>query len=154
MCIRDRKIFWQSDADAIMANAEKLDQTGKLFARVLRQYTDKHFSVVGYTKTFGKEDTMLLDLLSASDLVAGSIEHYLTRKDNMTNVTVKEEADQILVWHGYQGIALKKYAFVFRPAENGGVVSGTLDFIATIPPQNINFVDIPVVSVNHKSLSS
>jgi len=143
-----QKIFWQSDEDAIMANDEKMAQAGRLFARVLGLYTTKKFPILGYAKSFGKDSTLLLDLLSVPDLVAGSIEHYLTRKDNLAELTIKDGANKILVWHGYQGLALKKYAFIFRPGEKGGIMAGTLNFDVIKPLPDLEFVDINLPARN------
>lgn len=139
-----QKVFWQSDNDAIMANEEKAAQAGSLFASVLRLYTKKRFATLGYAKAFGKDSTLLLDLLSAPDLVAGSIEHFLTRQDNMPELTVKQGANQVLVWHGYQGIALKKYAFIFRAGEQDQIQAGNLEFVVTTPPAGLQFIGIPL----------
>ena len=77
---------------------------------------------MGYAKSFGKDSTQLLDLLSVPDLVAGSIEHYLTRQDDLAELSIKEGANKILVWHGYQGLALKNMLLFFarRKARNYG----------------------------------
>ena len=50
----------------------------------------------------------------------------------MEDLTIKEEADQILMWHTEQGISLKKYAFIFRKNENG-YKTGRLVFHAKKP---------------------
>jgi len=131
-----------------MANDEKMAQAGRLFARVLGLYTTKKFPILGYAKSFGKDSTLLLDLLSVPDLVAGSIEHYLTRKDNLAELTIKDGANKILVWHGYQGLALKKYAFIFRPGEKGGIMAGTLNFDVIKPLPDLEFVDINLPARN------
>jgi len=143
-----QKIFWQSDDDAIMANEKKSAQAGKLFGEVLSFYTSAKFTTVGYAKSFGKESTLLLDLLSVPDLVAGSIDHYLTRRDDSAELKVKEGANRILVWHGYQGLALKKYAFIFRAGEKGQISSGTLDFEVIKPIPDMKFFDINLLKKN------
>ena len=143
-----QKIFWQSDEDAIMANDEKTGQAGRLFASVLGLYTSKKFSTLGYAKSFGKDSTQLLDLLSVPDLVAGSIEHYLIRQDDLAELSIKKGANKILVWHGYQGLALKKYAFIFRLGEKRGIMAGTLNFEVIKPVPDLECVDIDLPPKN------
>jgi hypothetical protein len=47
------------------------------------------------------------DLLSAADVVAGSVGQYFTSRDNLgeKDARVKEGAEKILVWLGHDGLA-------------------------------------------------
>lgn len=141
-----QKIFWQSDNDAIMANDEKKANAGRLLASVLGRYTSAKFETIGYATSFDRniDSAMFLDLLSLPDLVAGSIEHYLTRQRGMKEeLTVKDGANELLVWHSYQGVVLKKYAFIFRAGETmDQMLAGTLMFKSIEAPSNVYFVDI------------
>lgn len=128
-----QKIYWQSDHDAIMANEQMTKNAGSLFTSTLAYYTGKKFPLIGYGKSFGKENPFSLDLLSAPDLVAGSIEHYLKRDNDLAKLTIKQKADDILSWHAHQGILLKKYAFIFRSID-GKLNTGTLKFDVKVPP--------------------
>ena len=137
-----QKVLWQSDDDAIMANVEKMKNTGRLFASVLSNYSKKKLSKLGYGKSWGKDSPLFLDLLSAPDLAAGCIEHYLTKNANSNIHTIKEKADMFLAWYAYQGIMLKKYAFIFNGPQNN-VTSGILQIRAKKPPMNTRFLDVP-----------
>jgi hypothetical protein len=55
---------------------------------------------------------MTLDVLSCADLVAGTLEHFLTRRQRFgESVTVKEQANEIASWLSGQGIMLKRFSF-------------------------------------------
>ena len=57
----------------------------------------------------------MIDLLSAADLAAGAVEHYLTRNDRMgDSLTIKEESNKILAWLGRDGLGLKKQTILIR----------------------------------------
>ena len=86
---------------------------------------------------------MFLDLLSAPDVVAGSVEHYFSRahgKDEEPQI--KEEANHVLRWLSGQGVALKKHSMIIRGHEDG-LVSETLKF--ELKEQDPEAMFIPVV---------
>lgn len=78
-----KKIFWMSDQDSTIATEEMHQKIAKFFHNAIHSFDNAKYDTVGYGKPFLKdEDTFFLDLLSISDLTAGAIEHYLTRKKN------------------------------------------------------------------------
>lgn len=137
-----QNLCWITDHDAIVANVEKTQNVGKLLHFTLEKYTTKELGKVMYGKSFGKDETLFLDLLSCPDIVAGTLEHYLTRDDKMDELTIKEPTNKVLRWHSYQGIGMKKYAFIFRKGEKGTILSGTLHIHNNEEPEN--FVPINI----------
>ena len=73
-----QKIFWMSDHDAICANAEMHNRLLALFHNVLGLYTTCKFGLIGGGRPFDERSTDFLDLLSAADIVAGSVGQYFT----------------------------------------------------------------------------
>lgn len=135
-----------TDNDAICANQSLHEHALALFARVLPLYTgpDFNFQNFGGAAPFAERDLMTLDLLSATDIVASSIEHYLTKRDTdgTANVEVNAGAEHVLQWLAHDGLSLKKATIIIRPFE-GGIQSANLEFGLVDPPQDVTY--IPVV---------
>ena len=87
-----------------------------------------------------------LDLLSITDVVASSIEHYLSRKDasSTPDFEVKAGADQVLRWLAHDGLGLKKMNVIMRPLPDGRIQGGTLEFDLQTPPENLTIIPIVV----------
>ena len=81
-----QRIFWMTDNDAIAPNAEMHRKTLILFERVLGIYARKgiNFQQLGGAVPFKDRDLQTLDLLSATDIVAGSLDQYLTELDTVS----------------------------------------------------------------------
>lgn len=138
-----QKVIWMTDHDSIAPTSERFNETLKLFSNLLSHYCKHELSTIGGAVPFEEKSAQFLDLLSATDITAGAIEHYMTRghgKDEEPEV--KEEANQVLCWLSGQGVALKKHTMIIRK-ESGGLVTGTLDF--TLKETDPNAISIPVV---------
>jgi hypothetical protein len=100
----NQKVFWMSDHDAIYSTLEVHNRTLTLFARLLDLYARYKFEMVGGATPFEGHSTDLIDLPSVADLVAGSLAHFLPRRDaagvEQDNIAVKSGADTVLKWLG------------------------------------------------------
>jgi hypothetical protein len=138
-----KKILWMTDNDSIMANEEKADAASQMIVNLLNSFKKaKKYDVVAITpKPFDKHEDKLLmgDLLSLSDLVAGSIEHYFTNDKNV-NSNKKSETVMILQWLAGQGVGLKKRTLSIR-LDKTGLVGSSVDFIADNPMLEVNQAD-------------
>src|SRR4029077_2627973 len=78
----NQKIFWMTDHDAICANNELHQQTLNLFQRVLGLYArpSYNFPLIAGARPFPERNLQMLDLLSITDVVAGSLAHYLSQR--------------------------------------------------------------------------
>jgi hypothetical protein len=137
----DQKVFWMTDHDAISATPEMHQKTLTLFQRVLGLYARNgyHFPLINGALPFVDRDLMTLDLLSATDIVAGSLDQYLTQKESVSaaDIRVKHGCDLVLQWLTHDGIGLKKMNVIVRPAENGTVEAASLEFRLATPPAGI-----------------
>jgi hypothetical protein len=123
-----QKVFWMTDHDAIASNLQKSESMLKLFSSVLAYYSPHSFDLVSGAIPFQEKDPMFLDLLSATDLVAGSIEHYYSRGQQMEELTVYQEADKVLRWLAHEGICLKKFNIIIPDVAGNLLKAGTLSF--------------------------
>jgi len=118
---RDKQeIMWMSDHDSIL-EGDKHQQAVNILCSLLPYYTRHEFSLIGGAVPFPKPDTDFRDLLSVTDLVAGSLEHYFTRlaRFGLRDLTVDSDSDQIMQWLANHGLLLKKHAIVIEPEDNG-----------------------------------
>jgi hypothetical protein len=142
-----QKVIWMTDHDSIAPTSEHFNKTLKLFSNLLNHYCKHNLSTVGGAVPFEEKSSEFLDLLSATDITAGTIEHYMTRAHGKNEEPdVKEEANQVLCWLSGQGVALKKYSMIIRK-EGDEIVSGTLEF--KLKETDPDVMSIPVV-VNKK----
>ncbi|SHL46680.1 hypothetical protein SAMN05444321_2991 [Bradyrhizobium lablabi] len=139
-----QKIFWMSDHDAICAHPKAHNYLLSLFHNVLSLYTSHQFGLIGGALPFSERSTDYLDLLSAADVVAGSIGQYFTGRDKVgeQNVCVKEGAEKILVWLGHDGLALKKLCVQLRLGDNGAIQFGAIGFEPKQTPDMVTFLPI------------
>lgn len=141
-CNSKQKIMWISDEDALFANNEKTTNTGKLLTNVLKLYTEEKMNLY-FSKSFGKENTTLLDLLSAPDLAAGCIDHYYIQ-ENKNPFVIKNEANKVLIWLSYHGILLKKHCLLLRKGDSrNSVAHGHLQFNPIAAPENAKIITVP-----------
>jgi hypothetical protein len=140
----EQKIFWMSDHDAICGDREAHQRLLALFHNVLGLYTARQFGLIGGALPFSERSTDFLDLLSAADIVAGSVGHYFTARDEVgeQNVCVKEGAEKILVWLGHNGLALKKLCIQLRLGDDGRVWFGGVEFNPKQTPDTATFLPI------------
>lgn len=86
-----------------------------LFGNLLQHYCKHELSNIGGAIPFENKSPMFMDLLSAPDVVAGSIEHYFSRAHVQDEeLKIKEEADHVLGWLSGLGFALKKHTMIIR----------------------------------------
>ncbi|MGY6272132.1 hypothetical protein ACXIUT_20780 [Achromobacter denitrificans] len=123
-----QNVFWMTDHDSIAPTQEQHIKVLNLFGNLLRHYCKHELGTIGGAVPFEEKDPQHLDLLSATDIVAGSIEHYYTRSYAKTDEPlIREEANKVLRWLTGQGVALKKHTMIIRKQDTG-IVSGTLRF--------------------------
>ncbi len=138
-----QKVIWMTDHDSIAPTNERFMDVLNLFANLLRHYCKHQLSTIGGAVPFEEKTAEFLDLLSATDLVAGSVEHYFSRAYGTNGEPlIKEEANHVLRWLSDQGLALKKHTMIIRANEEG-LVSGTLKF--ELKEQDPEAIFVPVV---------
>jgi hypothetical protein len=88
--------------------------------------------------------TDFLDLLSATDIVAGTLGQYFTGRDEVgeQNVCVKEGAEKVLVWLGHDGLALKKFCIQLCLGDDGKIRFGAVEFHPKQTPDTVTFLPI------------
>jgi len=140
-----QKVMWMTDHDAIAPTADRYMDSLNLFNRLLFHYGKCSYGTVGGALPFVDRDPTL-DLLSATDVVAGSVEHYFTRRMcNTENPSFKGEALSVLRWMSGQGIALKKRTMIIRQTDQE-LFSGGLEFKLPEPDPNATYAPIPIRS--------
>jgi len=108
-----------TDNDAIAANQGKHQLLLKIFQRVLPIYTLNSFAHIGGATPFENDGVGFLDFLSSTDIAAGAVEQYFTRKGaGADEVFVKDGADKILKWLCHDGIGLKKLTIKIENRHN------------------------------------
>lgn len=130
----DQKVFWMTDDDSIAANRKRKDALGNLFCRLLRFYSNsRQFPTIGYATPFDRQNN-LNDLISISDLVAGSIASYFSAIHTQKDPMIKDTSDKILIWLCNQGLGLKRLTVLFD-LDSCGTVKGS---ILKFSPKNEN----------------
>jgi hypothetical protein len=141
-----QKIIWMSDHDAICPNEEKHTNMLSLFGRILGVYTRYGctFPIVGGAIPFEERSVEMMDLLSAPDVVAGSLGDYLTKRDSMRHdeIRVKEGTREVLRWLTHDGLCLKKATFVLRKNATGAIEGGTLEFQPLEQAEEVLFIPV------------
>lgn len=138
-----QKVIWMTDHDSIAPTNERFMDVLNLFSNLLRHYCKHELSTIGGAVSFEEKAPEFLDLLSATDVVAGSVEHYFSRSFGADDEPlIKEEANHVLRWLSGQGVALKKNAMIIRAKEDG-LLSATLKF--ELKQQDPEAIVVPVV---------
>ncbi|MBV8891625.1 hypothetical protein [Bradyrhizobium sp.] len=139
-----QKILWMSDNDAICSDLDAHKRLLALFHNVLGLYIDRQFGQMGCALPFNERSTDYLDLLSAADIVAGSVGQYFTSRDDVgeQDARVKEGADKVLVWLGHGGLALKKFCIQLRLGDDGLIYFGAIEFTPKQTPDTTTFLPI------------
>ncbi len=139
-----QKIFWMSDHDAICRDLKAQNRLVALFQNVLGLYTERQFGQIGCALPFDERNTDYLDLLSAADVVAGSVGQYFTSRDKLgeNDARVKEGAEKILIWLGHDGLALKKLCIQLRLGDDGKIYFGGIEFSPKQAPDSVTFLPI------------
>jgi hypothetical protein len=143
-----QKIFWMTDHDAISPTREMHEKTLVLFQRVLGIYAREGytFPLIGGAMPFEERSLETLDLLSATDVVAGSLDQYLAQREAfpVEDIKVKQGCDRVLQWLAHDGIGLKKMNVIMRPGENGAIEAATLEFDLQNPPKDAKIISVVV----------
>jgi hypothetical protein len=144
-----QKLFWMTDHDAICPNEELHRQTLNLFHRLLLNLYARpgySFPVVGGAVPFPERHLDTLDLLSAADIVAGSVGHCLTRNAaaKSADVEVKPGSQHVLKWLAHDGIGLKKMTLTLRPGPDDKIQTTTLGFGPEELPEGVTLVPVSV----------
>ncbi|NDW05003.1 hypothetical protein [Jiella pacifica] len=139
-----QNVFWMSDHDDICPNPEKHAYALNLFNTVVRSYKREGFQFgrIGGATPFKERSVLMLDLLSAADLAAGSVEQYFSLKEELGNVDfgVKGGSDDVLRWFAHDGVGLKKATIVIRQSSEGFVTDNTVEFRLLDPPKKAPLV--------------
>jgi hypothetical protein len=143
-----QKILWMTDHDEISPNEEQYKNSLALFQRVLGLYARDgyKFPIIGGAIPFVERSIEMLDLLSVTDVVAGSLEQYLTQIDlaGVEGIQVKPGADHVLRWLAHDGIGIRKLNILMRPGTGGMIQPTILELSLKEPPQNMAFIPINV----------
>jgi hypothetical protein len=107
-----QNIFWMTDHDEIAPNSLQHNNTIALFQSVLELYRRDGFKfpIVGGAVPFAERCVSMLDLLSVTDVVAGSVEQYMTQLDSVgpDNIVGKDGSQHVLRWLAVNGIGTRK----------------------------------------------
>ena len=141
-----QKVFWMTDNDAVCANEQQHMGALSMFERATRIYRrpNQEFPTIGGATPFEPKSLDTLDILSACDVTASSLEHYLTRKDQLpeADLLVKGGVDSVLPWLATDGIGLKKMALILNQRPDGQIEYGTLDFTPVSQPADLTLIPI------------
>jgi hypothetical protein len=126
-----QELFWFSDNDAIIPNLELAQKTVEHWQRLLPSYSKHNYGKIRWTAPEFLDDKIgkpVLDFLSMTDLAAGAVSSYLTRRSQEEHLKLSASEAKIVNWLGRQGIGLKKLAVVIEPEGSTGLVSHQLLF--------------------------
>jgi hypothetical protein len=141
-----QKLFWMTDHDAISPTCEMHEKTLTLFQRVLGLYARKGYSfpLMGAALPLEERSLIMLDLLSATDIVAGSLDQYMSQMQSVpiADIKVKQGCDLVLQWLTRDGIGLKKMNVIIRPGQKTAIEAATLEFNLKNPPQGSTFIPV------------
>jgi hypothetical protein len=142
-----QKIFWMTDHDAIGETFERHRKLLDVLNRILPLYTNKPFSFLGGARPFTPRAFEYLDLLSLSDIAAGTIAQLLTSTEKLgkENARIKEGGDHVLRWLCYNSVTLKKFVMTVTRLPNGEVGCGPIDFEARTPIADELFIPAQLI---------
>lgn len=124
---RDRqKVFWMTDHDAIMANAELSRLATAVFYSLLEDYCSFELGKFGWAFPFKDRSNMVHhDLLSAVDLAAGGVARHVGERAGADTVR-KECTDLIETWFGTSGIGCRKLNILISPGADPTELSASV----------------------------
>ena len=141
-----QNVFWMTDNDAISETEEMHKQTLSLFQRILTLYAKEgtKFPVLGGALPFPDKELGTRDMLSATDVVAGSLSQYLTQKDTVASheIRIKDGCDRVLQWLGHDGVGLKKMNVVMREGKDARIESATVEFQSLRRPSGVTTIPV------------
>jgi hypothetical protein len=116
-------VFWMTDRDEIAPNQAKTYKALEVLCSVIPFYTKNKFRIKG-GRQFDENHVLTLDLLSAADLAAGTLERIHTKAKRPDGIPIKPGAVRILKWLINDGICLKKLAIrIYKDDANQQVVA-------------------------------
>ncbi|WP_405117629.1 hypothetical protein MHB43_17760 [Paenibacillus sp. FSL H8-0317] len=138
-----KNFFGMTDDDSIMANDRMSTAAANMFSNVLNSLEEKReYSTIIYANPWEKgTDPVFLDILSLSDLVAGSLEHYYTNKGKTGNVSFNEGANEVLGWLANHGVMLKKQTLLIG-FKDEHYRYGFVDFNLAEPLENVRYINV------------
>ena len=143
-----QRIFWMSDNDAISATPEMHQKTVALFQRILGLYARPGFNypLIGGALPFAERSVDMLDMLSATDIVAGSLDKVLSRQDpnaELDQAAMDHGFGLVLQWLAKDGIGLKKMNVIMRPSAQGNTIeTAALEFNLKNPPNELHLIPL------------
>lgn len=147
-----QKVFWLTDDDSIIENEEKGAMAAQSIINMTHIFENPViFQTTGYGKcsTFRQEYTgAFIDALSLTDIVGGSVNHYLTReKQGGKDFEIKEQVDIVCKWLTQQGASLNRINIIVRPdnKKKGSYYLGALNFElkqGEKMPGEVKYIDI------------
>lgn len=121
-----QRVVWMLDNDEIVANSERGVRSAEVLASLVRAYAPNGPQVRGWAVPFADRSEMVFhDLLSATDLAAGTILEALARESGRAP-SRKPHYDLMERWLGEQGRVLRKLTVVIRPDSSDGRISARL----------------------------
>ena len=143
-----QNVFWMTDNDAISETEGMHTNMLSLLQRVLTLYIKDNvqFPILGGAVPFADGDLNTRDMLSATDVVAGSLSQYLTQRASVPprEIQVKDGCDRVLQWLGHDGIGLKKMNVVMRKTTHKQVESVTIEFQIQQHPTGVTVLPVYV----------
>lgn len=142
-----QKIFWMSDNDAIGETPARHQKLLETLGRVIPLYTTKPFSFLGGARPFIPPAFEYLDLLSSTDIAAGTIAQLVTSMEILGKdaAQIKEGGDTVLRWLCNNSITLKKFVMTINRMANGQVGCGPIDLEAKFPVNGELFIPTELV---------
>jgi len=146
-----KKVFWMTDADAIVANPEKANQCVRLLQNWINSCKEpKEYSVFGYSpKPFdGDYESGFIDLLSLSDMISGSLDHFY-KQYYTPSPQINPSAEKVLSWLILQGVGMKKINVEIK-MDGANFVAVLVEFSEKTPSPNRLYFDYAYdVTINH-----
>jgi hypothetical protein len=142
-----QKLFWMMDHDAIGETPERHTKLLEILLKVLPLYTTKSFGFLGGARPFTPRAFDELDLLSISDIAAGSLAQCISGVDSVgqENAQIKPGADQVLRWLCHNSVTLKKFAMTVKRLPDGTPGVGPIDFEARVPIPDELFIPTQLI---------
>lgn len=139
-----QKILWMTDHDDISANERMHLEALQVFQRVLPIYSRHAYGLISGAVPFSERGTGFLDLLSATDIVAGSLAFYFANHALSAATATATCAEQVLRWLQHDGLGLKKMTVVVDRDKNGLLKAADLCATKLDIPPHVTIVPIRV----------
>lgn len=150
----NQNVFWMTDHDSIVEaknSSHAHESVLALFQNLLEKYKRPgvNFAKIGGAAPFADDNAMFGDLLSATDVTAGSLCQYLTQRSVAPEgkETVKPGCDQVLQWLTRDGIGLKKMTIAVHEdstGPKGAIRSSTIELVLKDIPKDALMIPVSV----------